>query len=116
MSTSNHWQTTHLSPSSNFTQIFKNAVDEYKRLTKQDLHTHPFSAALNACDTPDAILDVFRGQAQDYNRFREADDKLMRWLRPTIEVLFTVSATVALGVSLVSSFFPALCFAIMFVS
>jgi hypothetical protein len=100
MSTSD--QTTHPSASSNFTQIFDTAIDEYKKLTKQDLRTHPFAAALNFCTTPDSILDIFRTQAQAFDSFRKGDDKLMRWLNPTVEVLFTLSATLGEGIGLVS--------------
>jgi hypothetical protein len=93
---------------SNFTQIFNTAIDEYKKLTKEDPRTHPFAAAFNVCNTPDTILDVFRTQAQAFDRLREGDDKLMRWLNPTVQVLFTLSATLGEGISLVRpSFLPA---------
>ena len=105
------------SASSNFTPIFNAAVDEYKKLTKQDLHTHPFAAAFNACNTPDTILDVFRGQAQAFDRFREGDDKLMRCLNPTVQVLFTLSATLGEGIGLVrTSFLPCIFPQLLYIS
>jgi hypothetical protein len=95
------------SSSSNFTRIFDTAVDEYKKLTKEDLRTHPFATAFHVCNTPDTILDVFRGQAQAFQRFRKGDEKLMKWLEPTVHVLFTLSATLGEGIGLVSpSFLP----------
>jgi hypothetical protein len=100
-------QTTSPSNSSNFTKIFDTAVDEYKKLTKEDLRTHPFTTAFDICNTPDTILDVFRGQAQAFHGFREGDEKLMKWLDPTVHLLFTLSATLGEGVGLVSpSFLP----------
>ena len=100
-------QTTSPSNSSNFTKIFDTAVDEYKKLTKEDLRTHPFTTAFDICNTPDTILDVFRGQAQAFDSFRKGDDKLMRWLNPTVQVLFTLSATLGEGIGLVrTSFLP----------
>jgi len=102
MSTSN--QTTHLSASaSNFTSIFDSAIDEYKRLTKKDLHTHPFAAVLDACKSPNTISDIFRTQAQAFDRFRRGNEKLMKWLNPTVHVLFTLSATLGEGIGLVLS-------------
>jgi len=101
MSTSN--QATHhdLSASaSNLTSIFDSAVDEYKRLTKKDLRTHPVAAILDACKSPDTILDVFRNQAQDFDRFRKGNEKLMEWLNPTVHVLFTLSGTLGEGIGL----------------
>jgi hypothetical protein len=87
---------------SNFTAIFDAASQEYKTLTEQDLGTHPFAAALDSCDSPDAIVAVFRKQAQTFDRFRKGDDKLMAWLTPIVNILFTFSATLGEGIGLVS--------------
>ena len=98
MSTSH--QTTDRS-SANFTAIFDAAANEYKTLTKQDLGTHPFTAAFGNSSSPDSVLDVFRTQAQAFNKFREGDDKLMAWLTPIVHILFTFSGTLD-GIGLVS--------------
>jgi hypothetical protein len=86
---------------SNFTAIFDAASQEYKSLTKQDLGTHPFAAALEGHDSPDAILAVFRKQAQAFDKIRQGDDKLMAWLTPIVNILFTFSATLGEGIGLV---------------
>jgi hypothetical protein len=99
MSTSN--QTTDPS-TSNFIAIFDAAEQEYKTLTKQDLGTHPFAAALEAYNTPDAILGVFRKQTQAFDKFRKGDDKLMTWLTPIVNTLFIFSGTLGEGIALVS--------------
>ena len=111
MSTSNQTTWTHpsssSSPSSNFTLIFDTAVDEYKRLTRLDLRTHPLAAAFDVCNSPDIILTIFRRQAQAIDRIRKGDDKLLIWLDPTVQVLFTSSTTLGEGIGLVSpSFLP----------
>jgi hypothetical protein len=98
MSTSN--QAAH-SSMSNFTPIFDTAVKEYKKFTKKDLQTHPFAAQFNKCDTPHAVLDLFRKQAQDFEEFRKGDDTLITWLDPTINILFTCSETIGEALSLV---------------
>jgi hypothetical protein len=90
------------SSTSNFTAIFDAASQEYKALTKQDLGTHPFAAALEGYNTPDAILGVFRKQAQAFDKLRKGEDKLMAWLTPIVNILFTFSATVGEGIGLVS--------------
>jgi hypothetical protein len=87
---------------SNFTDIFDAASNEYKILTKQDLHTHPFAAALGDCDSPDAVLNIFRRQAQAFDEFCKGDDRLMKWLNPTVHILYTFSATLGEGIALVS--------------
>jgi hypothetical protein len=87
---------------SNFTNIFDAASNEYKKLTKHDLRTHPFAAALGDCDSPEAILNVFRTQEQAFDRFCKGDDRLMKWLDPIVHILFTLSATLGEGIALVS--------------
>jgi hypothetical protein len=87
---------------SNFTNILDAASDEYKKLTKHDLHTHPFAAVLDTCDSPEAVLNVFRGQACAFDEFCKGDDRLMKWLDPTVHILFTFSATLGEGIALVS--------------
>jgi hypothetical protein len=99
MSASN--QTTDLS-NSNLTAIFDAALQEYKTLTRQDLETHPFAAALEEINTPDAILRVFRKQAQSFDKFLTGSDKLMAWLTPIVHILFTFSTTLGEGTGLVS--------------
>jgi hypothetical protein len=98
MSTSNQ---TPDPPTSNFIPIFNAALDEYKRRTGQDLRTHTFAAAFDACNSPDTILNIFQRQAQAFDRFRKGDEKLMRWLTPTVNVLFTLSGTLGEGIGLV---------------
>ena len=94
-------QTTNTSMS-NFTAIFDAASHEYKTLTKQDLATHPFAAALQGYNSPDSILNIFRDQAQAFDKFRQGDDKLMEWLAPIVNILFTFSESLGDSVGVVS--------------
>ena len=94
-------QTTDIS-TTNFTAIFDAASNEYKTLTKQDLETHPFSAAFENSNSPDSVINVFRKQAQAFDKFRKGDDKLMAWLTPIVNILFTFSGTLGEGIGLVS--------------
>jgi hypothetical protein len=85
-----------------FTAIFEAASNEYKTLTGQDLGTHPFGAALEDNGSPDAVLDIFRKQAQALDKCRKGDDKLMAWLTPMVHILITFSGTLGEGVGIVS--------------
>jgi hypothetical protein len=87
---------------SNFTAIFDAASHEYKTLTKQDLESHPFAAAIEDYNSPDAILGVFRKQARAFDKFRKGEDKLMAWLTPIVNILFTFSSILGEGIGLVS--------------
>jgi hypothetical protein len=87
---------------SNFTPIFQTACDEYKRLTGYDLATHPFSAELDHCNSPDGILHVLGKQSQAFTRSRKRNEKLLAWLSPIVYVLSTFSGTLGEGIGLVS--------------
>jgi hypothetical protein len=86
----------------NFSAIFNSASTEYHRVTGKRLDTHPFAAQLDACESPKAVSDLLRTQAQAFSKFRNGDDKLMACLGPTVHILFTFSATLGEVISLVS--------------
>jgi hypothetical protein len=90
------------SSSSNFQLIFNNALKAYERRTKKDLLAHPLAAQLQACDTPSSILVVLRQQIPDLDRSQSTSaDRLTKWLDPTVNVLYALSATLGEGVGLV---------------
>ncbi|SRR5216683_799716 len=90
--------------SPNFQLIFNNALKAYEKRTKNDLVAHPLAAQLQACDSPSAILGVLQQQVEDLNQSRSTDEiyeRWTKWLDPTVNVLFALSATLGEGVSLV---------------
>ena len=93
MSTSN--QTTDLSAANFHHNILR--VRRLKRV--QDTHktryieTHPFAAAFENSNSLDSVMNVLRRQAQAFDKFRKDDDKLMVWLTPVVNILFTFSET-----------------------
>ena len=99
MSTAN--QTAGPSRTNNFTAIFNAAISEYQRVTGNPLDKHPLSAQLDSCDSPEAILNVLRTQAQAFSKFRKGDEKLMAWLDPIVNILYTFSGTLGEGIGLV---------------
>jgi hypothetical protein len=96
-----HTHTTTAS-SSNFQLIFNNALKTYEKRTKKDLLAHPLAARLQACDSPGAILSILQQQVQELERsIGSSDDKWTKWLDPTVNVLYALSATLGEGVGLV---------------
>jgi hypothetical protein len=89
------------SSSSNFHLIINNALKAYEKRTKKDLLAHPLAAQLQACDSLGAVLTVLQQQVQGLDQSR-SDDRWTRWLDPTVNVLFSFSATLGAGVGLVS--------------
>jgi hypothetical protein len=86
---------------SNFSSIFNAALESYKRKTKKDLTSHPLLPRLQSCGSPEAILAVLREQIPAFNQPQNADDRLTKWVSPTVNVLYAFSATVGQGVGLV---------------
>jgi hypothetical protein len=86
----------------NFASIFNAALKSYKRKTKKDLSSHPLLPRLQSCDSPEAILTVLREQVPTFNQSQNGDDRLTKWVSPTVNVLYAFSTTVGQGVGLVS--------------
>ncbi|KAH8981257.1 hypothetical protein EDB83DRAFT_2560592 [Lactarius deliciosus] len=80
-------------PSSDFKSILDAALSEYNRETGKQLLGHPLATELQQCDTVDAILAIFHGQAEAFQQFREGDQRLMKWITPVVDVLYTFSET-----------------------
>ena len=87
------------SASNNFQLIFNNSLESYKKRTKNDLLAHPLVVQLQTCTSSSAVLTLIHQQVQELQR---DDDRLTRWLDPTVRVLLAFSETLGKGVSLVS--------------
>jgi hypothetical protein len=90
------------SSESRFQAIFQAALKSYQKQTKKDLFTHPIASQLQSCDSTTAILDILYDQVREFEKNGEGDERLTKWLGPTVNVLSAFSAAVSGGVSLVS--------------
>ena len=88
--------------SSNFQQIINNAVKTYEKCTKQDLLSHRLASRLQACSSSAAIITVLRQQVDGLDQSQSGDDRLTKWLTPTVKVLYTFSTTLEERAGLVS--------------
>ena len=88
--------------SSSFQAIFQAALKFYRKQTKEDLLAHPLASQLQSCDSTAAIVAVLQDQVREFDKSRSGDERLTKWLGPTVNVLNVFSATVSGGVSLVS--------------
>ncbi|KAI9434655.1 hypothetical protein H4582DRAFT_2080666 [Lactarius indigo] len=85
----------------NIQLIFDEALKEYKKKTGKELTTHPIADEIKACDSPEAILTVLQGKANELNPSQSNDERLTKWLTPTVNVLNALSATLGVGVGTV---------------
>ena len=86
----------------NFQSVLNAALEEYEKKTKCKLLTHPLAAQLQSCDSRTAILCVLQDLIQQFDLSRRSDERLSNWLNPTVNVLYTFSATIGQGVGFVS--------------
>ena len=90
------------SSDSRFQAIFQAALKSYRKQTKEDILTHPLLSQLQSCNSTTAILAILQDQVREFDKSHSGDERLTKWLSPTVNVLNAFSATVAGGVSLVS--------------
>ncbi|KAH9029588.1 hypothetical protein EDB85DRAFT_2290792 [Lactarius pseudohatsudake] len=89
--------------SSRFQHIFNAALKSYQKQTKNDIIAHPLASQLQSCDSTSAILAVLQHQVQEFDQAHSGDERLTKWLIPTVNVLYAFSAAVSEGVGLVFS-------------
>jgi hypothetical protein len=90
------------SSSSNFQYLFNASLQAYDNKTKNKLLDHPLATKLQSCDSPNAVLSVLQDLIHQFDQRRTSDEKLKNWLNPTVNVLYTFSATLSESVGLVS--------------
>ena len=90
------------SSESRFQTIFQAALKSYQKQTKKDLLTHPLASQLQSCNSTSATLTILQDQVREFDKSRIADERLTKWLGPTVNVLCAFSAAVSGGVGLVS--------------
>ena len=91
------------SSSSSLDAIFTSSLKEYEKKTEKSLLTDPLMARFHACDSPTDILGVLRSQVAQFEETTAADEKLIKWLNPIVNVLSASSSVISAGVGLVNS-------------
>ncbi len=90
------------SPPSSFQTIFSAALQDYEKQTGARLVDHPIAKKLNQCDSAGSITTILQEQARTFHEFRGDDGTLMKSLKCSVDVLYTLSGTVlGEGISLV---------------
>jgi hypothetical protein len=86
----------------NFQPIFEKALKQYKKKTGKSLTAHELAAEIERCNSPEDILTVLEGKANELKQSRRGDERLSKWLNPTVNILNALSATLGEGAGMVS--------------
>src|SRR6267142_232717 len=86
-----------------YQSIFDSALQEYTKKTRKDLSSNPLFPKLQSCDSPDDIMTILQQQIPEFGQSAggNSDDRLTRWLDPTVKVINAFSATIGGAVALV---------------
>ncbi|KAH9178440.1 hypothetical protein EDB89DRAFT_2089725, partial [Lactarius sanguifluus] len=86
--------------SSQFRSILDAALSEYNRKTRNDLVKHWIYKELQSCDSAEAVLEVIQHQAETFDKFRDGNKRLFKWIGPSVHVFYTLSSTLGEGVGM----------------
>jgi hypothetical protein len=86
-----------INPSPELKSFFEAALNEFEKRTGTDLVQHQIIDKLVNCESADSVVDVLQEQAQAFRQFRGDDGKLMKWLKRTVNVLYTLATSGVLG-------------------
>jgi hypothetical protein len=84
-------------PSPELKSLFETALNEFEKRAGTNLVQHQIIDKLVKCESADSVIDVLQEQAQAFRNFRGDDGKLMKWLKRTVNVLYTLSTSGVLG-------------------
>jgi hypothetical protein len=82
-------------------QTLDAALSEYKDRTKIDLSDNWLAREVQGCESAEAVLDIIQREAKAFDKFRGGNKRLMKWIGPSVDVLYTISATLGQGVGMV---------------
>ena len=76
-----------------FKSILDAALCEYKSKTGKDLTNNSIAKGIQGCESAEAVLDIIQREAKAFDNFRDCDKRLMKWIGPLVDVLYTTSPT-----------------------
>jgi hypothetical protein len=92
------------SPPPSFHTIFDDALKRYREKTKNNLFSHPLTAALQNCKLPSDFLAILyeKHNVQGFIQSQNGNQTREQWLNATFTVLGSFSATIGGVVGLVN--------------
>ncbi|KAH8987325.1 hypothetical protein EDB92DRAFT_1145425 [Lactarius akahatsu] len=87
--------------SSQFESIISAALNEFEQKTGKNLLDDWLAKELQNCESVNAVMDIIQGQAEAFDKFMNGGSKLMKWVRSSVHILYTISAALGDGVGVV---------------
>ena len=81
---------------------FETSLKEYEKKTDISLLTHPLMVQLQDCNSLADILVFLRSQVPQSEQTTSADEKMIKWLDPIVNVLSPSSPVISACVGLVN--------------
>ncbi len=85
-----------------YLRIFDSAKIAYEKKTGKCLRFTSLFYRLNSCYSPDNIIIILRRQIPPSYLYRCRDDRVTRWLNPTVNVIIAFSANIRKAIREVS--------------
>jgi hypothetical protein len=82
--------------------LITNALADYAKITGIDLSNNPFATALEQSGSPEAIFQLIQEREKAFKEYRDGNRRLIRCLRPAVNVIQAFSGILGEAVSLVS--------------
>jgi hypothetical protein len=80
--------------SSNLSNLFESALQEYEKKTGKPLAEHPLAERLEHCDSLESVSDVLQEQARAFNE--SINSRITKSLNSIVSILHTLSTTTAI--------------------
>jgi hypothetical protein len=77
--------------------ILESALKTYEEKTEKDLASDPLLHRLEACHSSDDIITILGQQILGIDHVQNRDDGMMRWLKPTVDVIHSFSVVMMNG-------------------
>ena len=75
-----------------FPDVLDAALRDYKNTTGKSLLDDPLADKVQQCDSVDTLKAIFQDQAKAL-RSKDGDERSMKWIDPTVDVLSKISDT-----------------------
>ena len=85
---------------SSFQDIFNIALQDYENQTGTALLDHPLFEQLQECDSVGSITAILQEQAHIFSKFRGDDGRIIKSIKSSVDVLYTLSNSTVLGQSI----------------